>query len=101
MAVKPEPGETPRPKGPWPRARPPVPVTVALKALHAGAASPEQQRMALVWIVNIAAATQGLSYQPGHDGDRDTCFMEGRRFVGRQILDEIELPAETLRKRNT
>lgn len=99
MADKPEAREPPRPKGPWPKTYPPVPVTVALKALHTGTATPEQQKMALVWIVNIAAAAHGLSYQPGPGGERDTAFMEGRRFVGLQIIEQIELPAETLRKR--
>jgi hypothetical protein len=47
--------------------------------------------MALNWIVHICAGAHSMSYRPGADGDRDTAFAEGRRFVGNQILKQTLL----------
>lgn len=56
----------------------------ALIALAAGSANEFQQRRILDLIVNRLAETYGLSYRPGDD--RATCFAEGKRFVGLQIV---------------
>jgi hypothetical protein len=61
----------------------------ALRALMRGDASEAQQKRALSWIINHAAATYDLSYRAGQDGDRDTIFAEGRRYVGLQIVHLI------------
>lgn len=63
----------------------------ALRAIAGGTATAGQQRAVLDWIVNKAAATYDLSYRPGADGDRDTAFAEGRRFVGLQIVKLMRL----------
>lgn len=69
----------------------------ALQALEKGLANAEQQKRALVWIVNVAAGRDEMSYQPGgEDGRRDTDFAEGRRFVGNQVVKMLKLPLASL-----
>jgi len=58
----------------------------ALQACARGMATPDQQKRAITWLVEKGAATYDLSYRPGTEGDRDTVFAEGRRFVGLQIV---------------
>ena len=70
----------------------------ALKALSRGGASTDQQKRAFDWIVNALAGTYDLSYRPGNDGDRDTAFAEGKRFVGTQIVKWVNLPSEIMEK---
>lgn len=71
-------------------------ISAALRALADGVAVAGQQRKALDWIIQQAARTYDLSYRPGGtDGERDTAFHEGRRFVGLQIVKVMKLiPAE-------
>jgi hypothetical protein len=62
----------------------------ALIALSAGTANEFQQKRILNLIVNRLCETYGLSYRPGgSEGDRDTAFAEGKRFVGTQIVKLI------------
>lgn len=68
----------------------------AIQALARGDASPDLQRRALDWIINIAADTYGLSYRP--DSDRDTAFAEGKRFVGLQLVKLLKLNTEAIRQ---
>ncbi|TFH47950.1 MAG: hypothetical protein E4H01_07270 [Lysobacterales bacterium] len=63
----------------------------AVKALAQGNASIHQQKRAFAWIVECAANTYDLSYRPGVDGDRETAFAEGRRFVGLQLVKMVNL----------
>lgn len=80
----------------------PVPYDLAhvssLQALERGEASPDQQRRALAWLINNACATYDLSYRPGLEGERDTSFAEGRRFVGLQIVKMLRLNLAKLRR---
>ncbi len=76
-----------------------VPVVAAVQALSRGEATPEQQKGALNFIINQAAATYGQSYQ--ETGDRDTTFAEGRRFVGLQLVKLLHLSTNALRKAQT
>jgi len=61
-----------------------VPDLSALQALAAGAASPEQQRRALDWIIKQGAATYDQTFVPGDASA--SAFFEGRRFVGLTIV---------------
>lgn len=61
-------------------------VIYAVQSLATGTATEHQQKLALDWIITEACATYDQSYRPGVNGDRDTCFAEGRRFVGNQII---------------
>jgi len=73
----------------------------AMQALHNGDATPEQQKRALRWIIEAAADKNGQSYRPGGlEGERESCFAEGRRFVGLQLEKLIFVDIAKLR-RNT
>lgn len=58
----------------------------AIQRCIQGNADPADQRRAIDWIINAACGTYDLSFRPGVQGDRDTSFAEGRRFVGLQII---------------
>jgi hypothetical protein len=79
----------------------PVPFTeadvAAIQALNAGKANEGQQRHALEWIINVVAGSYDQSYRPGSEGDRDTAFAEGRRFVGLSLVKAIKYPISLLR----
>ena len=69
----------------------------ALKALAGDEDVPAHQaRRALNWIIHSACGTYDQSYRPGEDGDRDTAFAEGRRFVGNQIVKLVNLSPEIM-----
>jgi hypothetical protein len=84
-------------KQPWHPAPYDEAVTGALKALHAGAANAGQQQRALNWIIEALCGTYDLSYRPGEDGERDSAFAEGKRFVGMQIVKQLKLTTEERR----
>jgi len=64
----------------------------AIQALHRGSATADQQKRALTWIIEKGAATYATSYRRGGpEGDRDTVFAEGRRFVGNLIVGVLKL----------
>lgn len=71
----------------------------AMQALERGQANSEQQKIALAWIINGAAATYDEPYRPGEAGRRDTDFALGRAFVGRQIVKLMRLQLGVLPKR--
>ena len=82
-----------------PNAQPNAPVDAddddirACRALFAGVASESQQRRMVDWIVNGACAYYDLSFRPGgDDGRRASDFMEGRRFVGAQLVGLSKRP---------
>jgi hypothetical protein len=66
----------------------------AMRAVAAGTAEPEQQKRAIRWIVERAAGTYEPSFRP--EGDRETCFAEGRRMVGLQIVKLVNMPGAVL-----
>lgn len=71
----------------WEPVQTDIPNAGALQALMRGDASPEQQRRALPYIVEVICRTYDLSARPGGpEGDRATLFAEGKRFVGLQIV---------------
>lgn len=74
---------------PWHPAPYEEPDTYAIKALAAGVANEGQQKRVLDWIVKTLCGTYDVSYRP--DSDRDTAFAEGKRFVGLQLVKQINL----------
>lgn len=71
----------------------------ALQALGRGEASPDQQKRALKWLIEKAAATYDQCYRPGsEDGRRDTDFAEGRRFVGLQAVKLLRVNIAALKR---
>lgn len=79
----------------------PVPAELAdahaLRAMHEGTASPDQQRRAMRWILERAAMVGKIPYWPS---DRDTAFACGRQFVGKQIGHLLTCDLNSLRGRN-
>lgn len=72
----------------------------AIQALVVGNATPDQQKRALTWIIEKACATYNTSYRPGGlEGDRDTAFAEGRRFVGTRLVYMLKLKVGLLEPR--
>jgi len=68
---------------------------VAIQAVAAGVATEGQQVLAMQWIIEQASGYTNLSYSP--DSDRDTCFAEGRRFVGLQLVKLIKIKVGMLK----
>jgi hypothetical protein len=67
----------------------------AIRAVAAGTATPDQQRLAIAAIGQKACLIDEISYVPGGpDAERATIFAEGRRFVGIQIRRACHLPLE-------
>lgn len=56
----------------------------AIQALARGDANAFQQQHALKYIVETLAGTYDVSYRA--ESERDTCFAEGKRHVGLQIV---------------
>jgi hypothetical protein len=83
---------------PWHPAPYDEAVTGALKALQSGTADAVQQQRALKWIIEALCGTYDLSYRPGEDGERDTAFAEGKRFVGQQIVKQLKLTTPEQRR---
>ena len=66
----------------------------ALKALESGTASDYQQRLALYLITNKLSRAQDLLYIPGNT--HASAFLNGRAFVGQQILKILNVPVGKL-----
>jgi hypothetical protein len=69
-------------------------VIYAVIALTKGVASDAQQMLVWKYIMYLSGASeefQDLSYRPGNEGQRDTDFAEGKRFVG-IMLRKLLLP---------
>lgn len=72
---------------------------VAIQAVYHGTASPDQQRRAMLWIMRGAAMVNRQSYRPGDS--HATAFVDGRRFVGLQILAITDLNPNDLKEQGT
>lgn len=70
----------------------------SLQALLRGDATKDQQQRALRFVIENIAGTYEVSYRPGLEGQRDTDFAEGRRFVGLQIVKLLKLNLSVLRR---
>ena len=62
----------------------------ALRDLHQGVATERQQQVALYVIINKFSRAQDLLYIP--DSFDQTAILNGRAFVGQQILKYINIP---------
>lgn len=67
----------------------------SIQALDRGEATPEQQKRALLWIVNNAAQTNDVEFR---SNPHDHAFCSGRRFVGLQIIKAISLNLKAFTK---
>lgn len=62
----------------------------AIRALYAGEATAAEQQIAMKWILEDAAGVRRPSYVSGENGDRETVFNEGSKWVGSQIVYLID-----------
>ena len=69
----------------------------ALQQMAIGEATPEQQKRALKWIVEQAAATYDQPFRPGDNGE--TQFACGRMFVGQQIVKLVKVDLLALQRK--
>lgn len=66
----------------------------ALKALNNGEANASQQRLSLAIIIHKFSRAHNLLYIP--ESFDQTSFINGRAFVGQQILKHINIPVGQL-----
>lgn len=76
-------------------------IVYGVKALRVGEATAEQQAKIFEWLILEACKKDDMSYRPGSDGDRDTVFAEGKRFVALQVLKALNMPAEAVAEMRT
>jgi hypothetical protein len=69
----------------------------AIQAVYRGEGTPEQQKRAMEWIIKGAGQIGGQSYRAGDS--HATAFLEGRRFVGAQILSLLAMNLTQLRQK--
>jgi len=69
----------------------------AIKAVHGGTASPEQQQRAMQWILRSACALPDWPYVPSDI--EQTHINLGRQFVGHQIMKLVQAPLGSIRRR--
>lgn len=73
--------------------------SAAIQALSVGAANDVQQKRAFKYIVEVLSGYYDLSYRPDDmGGRRATDFMEGRRYVGAQLVKLSKLNLASLDK---
>jgi len=65
-----------------------IPGCVAIQALHAGTATPEQQQLALRTIIEGFAGRDEFHF---HESQRDTDFALGKAWVGQQLVKVLKL----------
>ena len=61
----------------------------AVRACINGEATPDQQKLAMNWVMREAARVNDLSYRPG-EKPFETAFNEGRRYPGILIRYTLE-----------
>lgn len=72
-----------------------VAIVGAIQATYRGTASEHQQKTAMQWIITQAGNVGGISFRAGDS--HATAFLEGRRFVGAQILSLIGMDINALK----
>lgn len=70
----------------------------AIKAIHAGTATPDQQKRGLEWIMKKACMIGGEPFCPGEPDS--TARQNGRQAVGRYILFVISEPIAKFDKKS-
>lgn len=67
---------------------------LAIKAVFAGEADQYQQKLALAMIINKFSRSHEMLYYP--DSFDQTSFINGRAFVGQQVLKLLNIPVGKL-----
>ena len=82
MPPRKKPPELPK-QEPWKPSHYEIEDAGAIQALLRGEALPHQQQRALAYIIEQLCGTYDMSFRPL--SERDTCFAEGKRWVGSQL----------------
>ncbi len=64
----------------------------AIKAVYAGEAGEDQQRLCIKTIVEKLSRAPDLAYSPGSFDE--TAFLSGRAFVGKRVLYYLNKPTK-------
>lgn len=83
---------------PWVPPKWKKPDVAALQALLRGEATPDQQIRAINYIVVALCGVNEMSFRAGPDGERETAFAEGRRFVGHRITTMTKIPLSKIKE---
>lgn len=83
---------------PWHPAAWDIADAVAVQALSRGEATPDQQKLALNWIITSAAMTYDETFVPGQADVSD--YLAGRRSVGNQVVKLLHVNTAVLRRTN-
>jgi hypothetical protein len=83
-----------RPYMPWECKKP---IVVAIQAVAAGIASPDQQKLFMRWLIEVGCGTYNLPYFP--DNERDSVFATGKAFVGQQLVRQIKLKVGQIKEK--
>lgn len=94
---------------PWKPVHYNIPIVAAIKALSRGEATPEQQRLALDWIIGwdrnsgrellLTESPCGIYDDPFRPGKVDeTHYALGRQFAGRQIRKLVNMNIKNLKE---
>lgn len=71
-------------------------IAYAVQGLSAGKADAHQQSLFLQWLIVEVCKKDDISYRPGPDGQRDTDFAEGKRFVAISVLRALNQTPEMI-----
>lgn len=63
---------------------------MAFKRLAEGEASSHQQKIALMYLVNVLSRPHDFTFVPG--SVEESAFLAGRAFVGQKLLKMVKVP---------
>lgn len=72
---------------------------LAVRAMHAGNASGDQQKSFMVWLNTIASPLIGIGWSP--DDERISSFLAGRRFVALKIAEILKTNPDFYNQKGT
>lgn len=72
---------------------------MAVRAMHSNNASPDQQRLFMIWLNTQCSELIGLGWSA--DDERISNFMAGRRFVALKIAEILKTPPEAYDTKGT
>jgi len=71
----------------------------AAQALERGEATADQQQRFMAWLMHRACMFNDMEFRTGPDGDRESAFMGGRRFVASQVRKLLLVDIAKLQER--
>ena len=84
------------PREPYSAPRLSSDIVYAVKAIFNGAATAEQQGVFSQWLIAEVCRKDDMSFRPGEEGERATCFAEGKRFVALCVVKALNMPPDAV-----